>query len=742
MSSAWNNLPAELRQLSQWVTVGQNRVPLNPRTGHEARVNDPSTWVSFEEVIKSGYSNIGFVLSKSDPYAIIDLDNKVDNPATEEQLQRHYKILETFNSYTERSVSGRGYHIIIKGTIPHGVNRDKVEVYSDSRYMICTGDVIRQAPITDYQGLLDVMFKEMEVPRIELEELEETISDRDIVDMAMRAKDADKFNDLCIGKWEAMGYQSQSEADHALLSILAFYTKSNQQVRRIFRMSALGRRDKAERNDKYIDYSLEKIRGNEPPPIDFDIKAKIETPRINGQIYQPVTVPTPQQPQSPANIPLPPGLIGEMATYFYQSAIRPVQEVALAAALGLGAGVAGRSYNISNTGLNQYIILVAKTGSGKEGAAQGIDNLIAATQQGIPPVNDFIGPSAFASGQALIKVLDERPCFVSVLGEFGLTLQQLCDKNAYGALIVLRKVLLDIYGKSGWNGRIRSSVYADVEKNTKEIQAPSVTLLGESTPSTFFNAIDASHIELGLIPRFLVIEYTGPRPPQNENAQFPPSVDLVRRFSDLVTIGLTTRQNQTFLPVAIQKEAFDLMKDYNTEVDRLINHANEDAELEIWNRSHLKALKLGGLIAVGVNPHQPIITQDVADWAINLARKDSTLMVSKFKTGEVGQGDSKRRSDILRIIKSFYETDSNTLKKYRVNENMIKDGIIPYKFLLQRTANMVSFKDHKLGASTVLKDTLKQLSDSGCLREISEQQMYKRYGQLSKAWVKGSEWDE
>lgn len=742
MSSTWNNLPAELRQLSQWVTVGPNRVPLNPRTGHEAKVNDPSTWVSFEEAIRSGYSNIGFVLSKTDPYSIIDLDNKIKDPATEEQLQRHYKILETFNSYTERSVSGRGYHIIVKGSIPHGINRDHVEVYSYSHYMICTGDVIRQAPIQDYQELLNAMFKEMEVPRIELEELEEEISDKELVDMAMRAKDADKFNALCGGEWETMGYASQSEADHALLSILAFYSKSNQQVRRLFRMSNLGKRDKAERNDKYLDYSLEKIRANEPPPVEFDIKPKVSTNGINGQVYQPITVPSPQPPQTLSNTPLPPGLIGEMATYFYQSAIRPVQEVALAAALGLGAGVAGRSYNVSNTGLNQYIILVAKTGSGKEGAAQGIDNLIAVTQQSIPPVNDFIGPSAFASGQALIKVLDERPCFVSILGEFGLTLQQLCDKNSYGALVVLRKVLLDLYNKSGWNGRIRSSVYADVEKNTKEIQAPNVTLLGESTPSTFFEAMNSSHIEQGLIPRFLVIEYTGQRPPQNEHAQYPPPADLVKRFGDLVTIGLMTRQNNTFMPISIVKEADDLLKDFNQEVDKLINRANEDVEIEIWNRSHLKSLKLGGLIAVGVNPHQPVITQDIADWAIEFARRDANLMTSKFKTGEVGQGDSKRRNDIIRIIKSFYKTDSESLKKYRVNESMVKDGVIPYKFLLQRTANVIGFKDHKISASIALKDTLKQLTDSGTLREIPAQQMYKRYGQQSIAWIKGQEWEE
>src|SRR5690606_21901645 len=143
----------------------------------------------------------------------------------------------------------------------------------------------------------------------------------------------------------------------------------------------------------------------------------------------------------------------------------------ISAAIALVAGIIGRSYNISGTGLNQYIILLAKTGAGKEGAATGIENLVSAVRPIVPMVDRFIGPSAFASGQALIKVLDEQPCFVSILGEFGLTLQQLCDPRANSAQVMLRKVLLDLYNKSGWNKVLRSSVYSDTSKNTKLIRS-------------------------------------------------------------------------------------------------------------------------------------------------------------------------------------------------------------------------------------------------------------------------------
>lgn len=735
----YQNLPAELRQLPQWVSSGPSKVPLNPRTGEAASVTDPKTWATFEEAIHSGYKYIGFVLAPWDPYSIIDLDNKVESPVTEEQWKRHEKILESFNSYTERSASGRGYHIIVKGKIPSGVHRDNVEAYSSGRYMICTGDVVRQVPISDYQELLLTLYGEMKPPEtVRLEETGDTIDDKDLVEMAMGAANATKFNDLCNGRWETMGYPSQSEADLALLSILAFYSQSNEQCRRLFRMSRLGEREKAIRNDTYIDYALEKIRAKQPPPIDFDeIKAKLTAivpkPEAGGS-----PVPTPLEPLRLKNIELPPGLIGEMAQYFYQTAVRPVPDIALAAAIGLTAGVVGRSYNISGTGLNQYIILVAKTGSGKEGAVAGIDNLVAATRPTIPMIDQFIGPGAFASGQALIKVIDERPCFVSILGEFGLTLQQLCDPNAMASQVMLRKVLLDLYSKSGWSGILRSSVYSDVEKNTKTVQAPNVTILGETTPETFYEGLDAGHISEGLIPRFSIIQYQGNRPPRNRVAGTPPPKGLIDRFVEIVTIALTTRQNQTCMAVQTAPEAQVLLDTFDKDCDGEINGSHNEAEIQIWNRAHLKALKLGALLAVGCNPHQPIVTEGHARWAIEFVQRDVEAMASRFRSGDVGRGDSKLGADLQRVIEIYLKSDFDAVKNYGVVPQMFTDRVVPYCYLIRKTASLAAFRRDRRGSTGALKSAIQDLADANMIVEIPPVQLLSRFNARGRAWAVGT----
>ncbi len=795
----FSNIPAELRSLPQWVIADMSidpetnkprKHPLNPRTGNKAAVNDSSTWGTFEEAISTGYKHIGFVLTQAAGLSIIDLDNKIENPATEEELQRHYKILNAFDSYTERSTSGRGYHIIVRGTIPTGINRDKVEVYSSGRYMICTGDVVRQKPIVDYQSLLTQLYGEMTPPKtVELVELEATMTDAELIEMACNAANADKFNRLCNGQWQDE-YPSQSEADNALLSMLTFYSRDNEQVRRIFRMTALGKRTKATKDNVYLNRTLAKIRATQMPQVDFsqlmanaqaimgqktrhadntagqmppiqplphDTRAHAAAPAINNaapvaeqaSAFDPEGAATELEPftsdaNPSAHISLPPGIIGELAVYFYQTAIRPVPEIALAAAIAIVSGVVGRSYNISKTGLNQYIILLARTGSGKEGALSGIEHLLAAIRPQIPMAEEFLGPAAFASGQALIKVLDTRPCFVSVLGEFGLTLQEISDHRANSAQKMFKKVLLDLYAKSGWDRTLRSSVYSDIEKNTKVIRAPSVTILGESTPETFYDNLDQSHIAEGLIPRFSIIEYTGPRPDLNRGAGFPPPASLMQKFSDLVAVALTTSNNNTCCPVSIDADGQALLDTFEKRATTIINNTKHSVDVQLWNRAHLKALKLSALIAVGINPHSPTVTKESAGWAIDFITREIESVAARFRDGDVGQGDSKQIFDMRRAVKAFFETPNNKLKTYGLTkeraELLKRHGAVSHSYLLSKLGSVASFRTDRLGSTAAIKKTIQALLDSGALVEIPRIQSQQKFGYSALCYGISGDW--
>src|SRR5579862_430716 len=113
----FDNIPPELRRLHQWVVV-RNKVPYDPKTLHgRAKVNDASTWASFDRAtmtFRSGrFDGIAFVFTKDDDFVGIDLD-ACRNPETGELTTWASEILALFpRCYTETSPGKSGLHIIV-----------------------------------------------------------------------------------------------------------------------------------------------------------------------------------------------------------------------------------------------------------------------------------------------------------------------------------------------------------------------------------------------------------------------------------------------------------------------------------------------------------------------------------------------------------------------------------------------------------------------------------------------------
>lgn len=738
-------LPESLRTTPQWLVSGEDKAPRSPKTGRLADVRDRSLYVTYDEAVAYASQHgldIGFALTPDDPFAVIDLDE----PENEEQRTRHLKILDAFNTYAELSRSGTGVHIWCRGNVPRGARRDKVEVYSAHRYMICTGRVVKDLEVLDCQEMLSLLFEEISRNGAgvlhDLADGDEILSDEDVIAMAMGAANADKFNKLCNGEWEG-DYPSQSEADYALMNMLCYYSDSNEQCRRLFRYSKLGRREKAQR-DRYLNYMIGKIRGEQPPRVDFSgllatAPASSPTPVAPPVPETPDPIPTPIRKGPPSatpsrGIPFPPGFIGEVARYILETSTRPVPEVSVTASLAMFAGILGRQFNISGTGLNQYIILLAKTGVGKEDGPAGIERLVHAVRDKVPSVDTFIGPGTFASGQGLVRTLDEKPVFFSVLGEFGLTLQMLSDHSAGGHIVAMRRVLLDLYSKSGQTARLHSSAYSDKEKNTKIVIAPALTIYGESQPEIFYAGLTPTHIEDGLIPRFLVVEYSGDRPNRNPRAFEPPPDPLVQRLADLIEMSLRMMANQVWADVQLSEPAGHLMAHFDRVCDDHIRSGGSEVHRQLWNRAHLKALRLAGLVAVADRPHHPVVTEEEASWAIQMVRRDLTTMAERFEQGDVGEGLTKQLSDVRRMLQEFVNRPHEELASYGVTLAMYEKKVVPYVYLLRRVAGLASFRNDRRGASAALRGVVQEMVDSDLLAELPRQQSRQEFGYGGKMY--------
>lgn len=134
-----------------------NKVPLQ-LNGSFASSVDPNTWSDFDDIEKrvaSGFfSYAGFVFN-DDGYVGIDIDKGYNEDGTLSDLA--FDIISHCHSYTERSKSLRGVHIILKGTLDtSGLNNlNGVEIYASRRYFVTTGDVYVYKNIIENQSAIN-----------------------------------------------------------------------------------------------------------------------------------------------------------------------------------------------------------------------------------------------------------------------------------------------------------------------------------------------------------------------------------------------------------------------------------------------------------------------------------------------------------------------------------------------------------------------------------------------------------
>jgi len=133
----------ELKQLRQWVLTEKETKEPYPLAGDRTRrasCNDIKDWNTFENAVKCLNDRfVGIAFAIKEPYAIIDLDAQYINDNLSEMAR---DIIDRLDSYTEKSMSGNGIHIIVKtDNNDIYIPQKPIELYSRSKFMTLTGDI-------------------------------------------------------------------------------------------------------------------------------------------------------------------------------------------------------------------------------------------------------------------------------------------------------------------------------------------------------------------------------------------------------------------------------------------------------------------------------------------------------------------------------------------------------------------------------------------------------------------------
>src|SRR5262245_8673768 len=112
ISKKLQNIPEELQVLRQWIgylLVPQDgrkpkKLPIDPKSGKAAKVNDSATWATFNQAVQGlknqNYQNIGFVFCADDPYFGVDQDNVRDSTTGVIEMPAQ-QIAVKLQTYTE-----------------------------------------------------------------------------------------------------------------------------------------------------------------------------------------------------------------------------------------------------------------------------------------------------------------------------------------------------------------------------------------------------------------------------------------------------------------------------------------------------------------------------------------------------------------------------------------------------------------------------------------------------------------
>lgn len=263
----FKTIPEELRCVPHWVCWEMRppkeegkkprKVPINPKTGWEAKSTAPDTWGSFEQALEmykrqpERLKGIGWVFVQGGGYFGVDLDRKEGKPVLFDEF------IDALQSYNEISQSGTGIHIICKGSLPKGGRRNDnvgVEMYETGRYFVFTGVQYnaKYMEIRDCTEQIKPLFQEYipekAKPKQERVCVPVSLDDERLLQIIRLSRNGTKFQILYEGAWECLGYGSQSNADLALCSMLAFWTgRDAGRMDALFRSSGLMRKKWDER---------------------------------------------------------------------------------------------------------------------------------------------------------------------------------------------------------------------------------------------------------------------------------------------------------------------------------------------------------------------------------------------------------------------------------------------------------------------------------------------------------------
>lgn len=385
-----------------------------------------------------------------------------------------------------------------------------------------------------------------------------------------------------------------------------------------------------------------------------------------------------------------PGIVGEVAAWSSRRSYLKQPMFDLSVGLMATALMTMNRYVVDGweTPLQPYFMLLAPTSGGKESALDSVYQF--AKRLGL---GEYVF-QGFQSYHAMLDKLASPPNVSIWLWDEAARKMRSANRSQGGQDFSIMTWLLSLYGRAN-----SSSPGIPGRHNAiSAIDQPFFLTMAASQPTQMLEAITDSDIAQGLPNRFVLFD-SGDRVP---DANLQRTNVFPARFEEFYkTIkSLATPMNGSgpFRKVKFDSTTtWNLFRDFDYE-SRTAAFQNDGSG--VWGRSNQNALILAGIVAVGVNPKRPEITETIANWSMKMIRWSTEKWRRRIEDSSSRTIVEQRSKTVERYIRHSREF-AHRSKSDKKALKLMTDGMMP-RSVLTRLCRHLTARD--------LEDVLNQLT--------------------------------
>lgn len=377
----------------------------------------------------------------------------------------------------------------------------------------------------------------------------------------------------------------------------------------------------------------------------------------------------------------PHGAIGLIADYYNATSGNEQRGFAIQTALAIGSLVCSRNFRTDEDNFSSiYLLNVGKTATGKEHAKTIIERVLDAG--GLQ--NKVIGDGFTSAGGVMTELL-RKPRSISIIDEFGMYLEAANNKGSSHQKEANSYLMQSITRPQGI---MRAKNYSGMANKGKEeindryVCNPALTLLGITTPSTFFDNINDKDIHSGFLNRF-IISISNARPAVRKRVEQIPVPDPIvswirainKRAEKAGAIEVPV-ESPSFITIKISDPAHKIQRAFEQEMVNEMEALSDRGLEGLAGRTNEMAMRLSLIIALGRDPNTEIIGDIDMLWATNYMRNAYKQMYDSVVGNIVANQFEADKNKILQFIGNDSKTRTDIAKSFRGHSTKYIDDLI------------------------------------------------------------------